>query len=122
MLKDLKEDLDGTSAHVAFPAEAAAEEQEQKGPLDQPDQEELSAPPEASATSHPVNHGLTEAEEAEEELLDSLKLEGFPKAEKDRRIEWMRLPRSVRLAVRRLHHNFGSHKPHGQSSGCSPSR
>ena len=40
-------------------------------------------------------------------MLDSLKLEGFPKNEKDRREAWMNLPRSVRLAIRRLHHNFG---------------
>ena len=43
--------------------------------------------------------------------MDGLKLEGFPKDEKERRDAWMALPRSVRLAIRRLHHNFGSHKP-----------
>ena len=43
--------------------------------------------------------------------MDSLKLDGFPKGEKERRDAWMALPRAIRLAIRRLHHTFGSHKP-----------
>ena len=42
--------------------------------------------------------------------MDSLKLDGFPEFERTRRAEWMKLSRSARAAITRLHHTIG-HKP-----------
>ena len=47
---------------------------------------------------------------AEADFLDTLPLAGFPQKESERRREWARRPRQVRLGIRRLH-NMMSHKP-----------
>ena len=47
---------------------------------------------------------------AEADLLDTLPLAGFPKEESERRREWAKIPRKVRLGIRRLH-NMMNHKP-----------
>ena len=47
---------------------------------------------------------------AEADFLDTLPLTGFPKEESERRREWAKVPRRVRLGIRRLH-NMMSHKP-----------
>jgi len=87
----------------AFPAESRETELEDLGTLDQPDdagedeQEEL--PP-----------GIKEAEEAfdkEEEMLEALPLPNLPKDEITRKEMWLRIPRAGRIAIRKLHRQFG---------------
>ena len=115
MLEDLKEEIDNASLQVAFPAEIREEEREEAGTLDAPDGDADIRLPEPGVTVSPTipasGNNLDDAEEKEQELLDSLRLDGFPKGEAERRKAWMALPRSTRLAIRRLHHTFGSHKP-----------
>ena len=43
-------------------------------------------------------------------MLDSLRLDGFPEHEQQRREAWLRLPREARASLRRLHTMIG-HKP-----------
>ena len=70
------------------------------GPIDD------AAEPETPA----IGSRLSDAAEREQELLDSLKLVGFPDHEQSRRTAWMKIPRAARAAIRRLHVNIG-HKP-----------
>ena len=57
-----------------------------------------------------VSPELDDAAEREQEMLDSLRLSGFPSDELQRREAWMQLPRETRAAIRRLHNMMG-HKP-----------
>ena len=53
---------------------------------------------------------MPEAAEQEQELLDGFVLPGMQDDEQTRRINWMKIPRRVRKALRRLRHMLG-HKP-----------
>ena len=54
---------------------------------------------------------MDEQELAEEaDFLDTLPLAGFPKEESERRKAWSKVPRRVRLGIRRLH-TMMNHKP-----------
>ena len=63
---------------------------------------------EAAGKNRPA--ATPEAEEQEQELLDGLTLPGMQDEVQTRKINWMKLPRRVRRALRRLHHMVG-HKP-----------
>ena len=45
--------------------------------------------------------------EKEEELLESIPLPGYPTDEKERRKQWLSIPRRTRIAIRRMHEAFG---------------
>ena len=82
------------SCATAFPAETREEEALEKGPLDGDDAE--------ADDFEPVSNDLRKTDEAEQELLDSLRFSGFPKDEVERRSKWLALPRSARASIRRL--------------------
>ena len=80
--------------HVAeaFPVEARQDEVEQSGTLD------AIVDPRDNRTTF-----MDEQELAEEaDFLDTLPLAGFPKEESERRKAWSKVPRRVRLGIRRL--------------------
>eukprot|EP00974_Lingulodinium_polyedra_P009023 863032-Lingulodinium_polyedra.AAC.1 len=92
-IRDMEEKTD----MIAYPAVYREEQRDEDGPIDAPDEHEQD------------EHGivgteLTEAEEQEQELLDGFVLPGTQDDEQTRKIDWMRVPRRVRRAVRRLHH------------------
>ena len=101
--------LEREAAHrsclVAFAGEMAVERADDEGPIDGVDDDDN---PLAKAVPPVAN--LPEAEEREQEMLDSLVLVGFPKDEYQRRKAWLSLPRSARAAIRRMHRML-SHKP-----------
>ncbi|CAE7418365.1 GIP [Symbiodinium sp. CCMP2592] len=84
----------------AFPVEARQEEVEEAGTMD------------AVVDQRDNRTSFMDEEEAaaEADFLDTLPLAGFPKEESERRREWAKVPRRVRLGIRRLH-NMMSHKP-----------
>jgi len=43
----------------------------------------------------------------ESEMLEEIPLPNLPKDERERREQWLKLPRATRIAVRRLHRQFG---------------
>ncbi|CAE7692632.1 RE1 [Symbiodinium sp. CCMP2592] len=88
--------------HVAeaFPVEARQDEVEQSGTLD------AIVDPRDNRTT--FMDDLELAEEAD--ILDTLPLAGFPKEESERRKAWSKVPRRVRLGIRRLH-TMMNHKP-----------
>ncbi|CAE7832525.1 GIP [Symbiodinium sp. CCMP2592] len=88
--------------HVAeaFPVEARQDEVEQSGTLD------AIVDPRDNRTA--FMDDLELAEEAD--ILDTLPLAGFPKEESERRKAWSKVPRRVRLGIRRLH-TMMNHKP-----------
>ena len=80
----------------AFPVEARQDEVELSSTLD--------------AVLDSRDNRTTFMDESElADFLDTLLLAGFLKEESDRRKEWVKLPRKVRLGVRRLH-NMTNHK------------
>ncbi|CAE7834664.1 unnamed protein product [Symbiodinium sp. CCMP2592] len=88
--------------HVAeaFPVEARQDEVEQSGTLD--------AIVDLRDNRTTFMDDLELAEEAD--ILDTLPLAGFPKEESERRKAWSKVPRRVRLGIRRLH-TMMNHKP-----------
>ncbi|CAE7728714.1 RE1 [Symbiodinium sp. CCMP2592] len=88
--------------HVAeaFPVEARQDEVEESGTLD------AIVDPRDNRTA--FMDDLELAEEAD--ILDTLPLAGFPKEESERRKAWSKVPRRVRLGIRRLH-TMMNHKP-----------
>ena len=94
------EDIKEKSDMVAYPAAYREERRADEGPIDDPDD----GPPDL------VGAELPEAEEQEQELLDGFILPGMQDDEQTRKINWMKLPRRVRRALRRLRHMLG-HKP-----------
>ena len=88
--------------HVAeaFPVEARQDEVEQSGTLD------AIVDPRDNRTT--FMDDLELAEEAD--FLDTLPLAGFPKEESERIKAWSKVPRRVRLGIRRLH-TMMNHKP-----------
>ena len=57
-----------------------------------------------------VGTRLSEAEEQEQEMLDSMSFPGVPDTEQARRKAWLKIPRVARAAIRRLHAALG-HQP-----------
>ena len=55
---------------------------------------------------------VEEANAAEREMLEELPLPGSPIGEQERRKKWLKLPRNSRIAIRKLHNEWG-HKPKG---------
>ena len=84
----------------AFPVEARQEEVVEAGTLDEV----------VDLRDDKVSFMDEEEIAAEADFLDTLPLAGFLQEESERRREWARIPRRVRLGIRRLH-NMMSHKP-----------
>ena len=100
ILDGILEDLELRTAAIAFPAELVEEDAEAQGPLDDLDEDDFVT----------LGTSLSDRAEQEQELLDSLKLEGFPEKEQERREKLLKLPRTTQAAIRRLHHLI-NHKP-----------
>ena len=100
ILRAIVDEQSHRSCMVAFPAEMENVTAEELGPLDDPELDETPA----------IGSRLSEKAEKEQELLDSLKFDGFPQDEQARREAWLKLPRTVRASIRRLHTMLG-HKP-----------
>ena len=66
--------------------------------------------PRAGDPEEPIGSELPEEREHEQELLDNLNLPGMTIDMQERRKEWLKVPREVRAAIRRLHHMIG-HRP-----------
>ena len=95
----------------AFPAEAEQERVDELGPLDVP--EDGDGDDEPSQAMREMR-GQVEAEELfdkEEQMLEEIPLPNLPTNEQERREEWMKLPRSTRIAVRKMHRQFGHVAP-----------
>ena len=45
--------------------------------------------------------------DAEADLLEGIPLPGTPTEEAERRKEWLKIPRTARIAIRRMHRQFG---------------
>ena len=84
--------------HAAFPAEAVQEHEEDTVDAIE-SQEDLNV-------QDPVEQLVSE-----ETFLDTVEVPGLPLEEAKRREAWKKLPQRVRIAVRRLHRQFG-HCPH----------
>ena len=89
VLRGITDELEHRSCYIAFPAETSMEEAEEQGTLDS-----FEGVP--AQTIGPV---LGDRAEEEQELLDSLVLDGFPEKEEERRKAWMALPRAVRASI-----------------------
>ena len=99
ILKTIIEEMEARSNIYALPAATIEEEREERGALDAPED-----PLQVIGTE------LGEEAEREQELMDSLQLDGFPEKGQERRREWLKLPRTARAAIRRLHVKL-NHKP-----------
>ena len=89
------------NAYTAYPAEAQQQDVFERGPIDDATRD----------PGQPVpGTELPEAEEMEQDELDSFVLPGITDAEQLRKKEWLHIPRQARQALRRLHHMLG-HKP-----------
>ena len=128
ILVGIVQELRDRIAVRAYPAEMSREAAEEQGSLDALDDDAPMAPghvggdaPRSSGHARPldtpeaetpaIGSVLSSAAEREQELLDSLRLVGFPDHEQARRDAWLKLPRSTRAAIRRLHVMIG-HNPH----------
>ena len=92
----------------AFPAEDEEERLDELGALDLPDEAE------DEETTHRQMRSQEEAErifDQEEQMLEEIPLPNLPRDEKERREQWMSLPRATRLAVRKMHRQFGHVSP-----------
>ena len=54
-------------------------------------------------TQEVFGQSMSDKVEKEQELLDSLQIDGFPKDEQARRKAWLRLPRVTRASIGRTH-------------------
>ena len=105
ILLALEKEAAHRSCLVAFAGEMAVERADDEGPIDAVDGDES-----AMAETVPPVTNMPDAEEREQEMLDSLVLVGFPEEEYKRRKAWLSLPRTARAAIRRMHRML-SHKP-----------
>ena len=95
----------------AFPAEAEEERIEELGTLDAPEFDDGEDDPSKAMREM---RGQAEAEELfdkEEQMLEEIPLPNLPTSERERREEWMKLPRATRIAVRKMHRQFGHATP-----------
>ena len=90
----------------AFPVEYIEETSLEKDVIDDPGI--VSDTPEESRGD--ASHSPEDLErlvQEEEDLLEGLPIPGVPADEKQRRSEWLKLPRKARVAIRRMHTEFG---------------
>ena len=92
-----------TCIEHAFPAEDEAERIDELGVLDDPEVEDQ--PREQQEMASPTE--VERVFDQEGEMLEEIPLPNLPKDERERREQWLKLPRATRIAVRRLHRQFG---------------
>ena len=114
-----------TCIEHAFPAEDEAERVEELGTLDDPEFEEQPQEVQQVQQEMPGPTDVEKMFDEEGEMLDEIPLPNLPKDERERREQWLQLPRATRIAVRRLHRQFG-HVPNRvlvqilRASGAKP--
>jgi hypothetical protein len=89
----------------AFPAEMEQEEQEEKDEDINPEEEMF-----LDAIKEDEDIGDEQTQEAiaeEAEMLEEIPLPGRNHDERSRKREWLKLPRTARAAIRRMHMQFG---------------
>ena len=94
-----------TCIEHAFPAEDEAERIEELGTLDMPEEAEDQI--ERSTEQEARPHEVETMFDQEGEMFDEIPLPNLPKSEHERREQWLKLPRATRIAVRKLHRQFG---------------
>ena len=92
-----------TCIEHAFPAEDEAERIDELGVLDDPEVEDQPLEQQEMASPTEVERVFDQ----EGEMLEEIPLPNLPKDERERREQWLKLPRATRIAVRRLHRQFG---------------
>ena len=100
LFRGIAAELSDRTCARSFPAEAAHEQAEKLGPLDDAEYAERPA----------IGARLSDPAEKEHTQLDSLRLDGFPEHKQQRREAWLKLPREARGSLKRLHVMIG-HKP-----------
>ena len=75
--------------------------QEERRPLDTPEEGD---------EDMRVTETVEDADAYESGILEELPLPGMPIGEANRKRKWLKLPRNARLAIRRMHNEWG-HKP-----------
>ena len=128
-MKVLEQQKMEANVAAAFPAEAEEDELDMIGSLDLPENGGEDEPPVGQAEDEERRPRTVEEMEGifeqEEEMLESIPLPNMPKDEKERREAWLKLPRKARLAVRKLHRQFGHCPPRTlveilRASGAKP--
>ena len=99
----LEDSIAFEEANVAFPAEMEEEERNEKD-----DTEFL----DCCVDDEDFGNIAEDILSAEQSMLEELPLPGTPLFEKERRAQWLKLPRHARAAIRRMHAQFG-HCPNG---------
>ena len=92
-----------TCIEHGLPAEDEAERIDELGKLDDPGVEEQ--PQDRREVASPTE--VEKMFDQEGEMLDEIPLPNLPKDERERGEQWLKLPRATRIAVRRLHRQFG---------------
>ena len=90
----------------AFPAEYIEETSLERDVIDDPG-EAADIPEESRGDTSRSPEDLERLLQEEEDLLEGLPIPGVPADEKQRRSEWLKLPRKARVAIRRMHTEFG---------------
>lgn len=85
----------------AFPAEDEAERVDELGALDVERQQERQSQDLASPTE------VERMFDQEGEMLEEIPLPNLPKDKRERREQWLKLPRATRIAMRKLRGQFG---------------
>ena len=97
-----------TACRHAFPAIARIEAEIEGNPIqpiDRPDDDDSAdTVPDHDDPSHRFKE---DALAADAELLEEMPLPGVPVTEQERRRKWLSIPRAARIAIRRLHQEFG---------------
>ena len=83
-------------AMTAFPAE-----------LEQESREENTASFDAIESDQDIGDDTEQVIADEKAMIEELPLPGAPQFEKERRAQWLKLPRHARAAIRRMHAQFG---------------
>ena len=100
-LVDVISDAHETSlANTAFAGEMEAEIQDEKE----------SRPFDEIVDDEDIGNDTAELLVQEREMMEEMPLPGRSQDERERKAEWLKLPRPARAAIRRLHNQFG-HKP-----------
>ena len=93
--------FDSRHAYVAEEHVERLEETEDQGPLDFPDEQE------AGSTDIPLR-ARERGDYEEKEMLEEVPMPGTPKDEWARKRAWLRNPRNARIAIRKLHNEWGA--------------
>ena len=91
-------------AQTAFPHAFAAEGEVEAGVVGETIDEYDGEDP-------PSGKDIRDAVLSEEEMLEHIPLPGVPENERERLKAWLALPKKARVAIRRMHQEWGPHMP-----------